>query len=109
MEQNLGLDTSGIFGYDTVTLGLTNGGGPTSKHTVVANIADFTYWLGLFGLRPAPTNFTTLVNPQPSFMELLKNQSQIPSLSYGYTAGNQYRRCRTLGSLYLYADLCRLQ
>ena len=40
-------------------------------------------------------------NPQPSFLSNLKNQSLIPSLSWGYTAGASYRADPTFGSLVL--------
>ena len=92
LEDNLGLDTSGVFGYDSVTLGWQGSGGPTDNHTVISTYADPTYWIGQFGLKPIPTNFTIFTNPQPSFMENMRNWSIIPSQSYGYTAGNQYRR-----------------
>lgn len=101
LEQNLGLDTSGNFGFDTVTLGWQGAGGPTIEHATVATIANFTYWLGIFGVNPRSTNFTTLNDPQPSYMTQLYNQSKIPSLSYGYTAGSQYRFDGVFGSLTL--------
>jgi len=47
--------------------------------------------MGLFGLTPRSKNFTSFNDPVPSFMQSLQNQSKIPSLSWGYTAGNQYR------------------
>jgi hypothetical protein len=40
-------------------------------------------------------------DPQPSFLSELKNQSLIPSLSWGYTAGAAYRDDPTFGSLVL--------
>lgn len=52
-------------------------------------------------MKPIPTNFTNFVEPQPSWMQSLENTSAIPSLSYGYTAGNQYRFNKVLGSLTL--------
>ncbi|KAK0101065.1 hypothetical protein ONS95_012947 [Cadophora gregata] len=57
--------------------------------------------MGLFGLTARPSNFTSFDNPVPSYMENLRNQSMIPSLSWGYTAGNQYRLNDVLGSLTL--------
>lgn len=55
----------------------------------------------MFPLGPKPTNFTSFNNPQPSFLWSLKNESYIPSLSWGYTAGAQYRLKGTPGSLTL--------
>lgn len=101
IEQNLGLDTTSDAGFDTVTLGWQGSGGPTVQHSTVFNLASPIYWLGAFGLRPDPTNFTTQNDPQPSFMSQLVNNNTIPSLSYGYTAGNQYRLSKVFGSLVL--------
>lgn len=101
IEQNLMLDTTAPTGFDTVTLGLLGSGGPTVAHTVVFNLISPKYWIGIFGLNPRPTNFTTFRDPQPSFMSQLVTNNIIPSTSYGYTAGNQYRLNKVYGSLTL--------
>jgi hypothetical protein len=101
IEKNLGLATRGYGGYETIELGWQGSGGPSLEHMPLFDIADPLYWIGLFGLNPLPTNFSTLNNPQPSFMHSLYNQSKIPSVSYGYTAGNQYRFNEVYGSLTL--------
>jgi hypothetical protein len=84
-----------------VGLGYQGSGGPTVNHSVIAGIAGTEFYLGMLGLNPRPTNFTTLNNPQPSFLTRLKNDSSIPSLSYSYTAGAPYRLNKALGSLIL--------
>ncbi|KAK5113564.1 hypothetical protein LTR85_010792 [Meristemomyces frigidus] len=101
LEDNLGRDTTGNAGFDTVALGWQGSGAPTVDHSIVFNIADSQYWIGEMGLNPRPTNFTTFTDPQLSLMQLLKNNNTIPSLSYGYTAGNQYRNDKVFGSLVL--------
>ena len=53
------------------------------------------------GLNPRPSNFTNFSNPVPSYLSSLKTQGLIPSLSWAYTAGNQYRLNEVLGSLVL--------
>lgn len=88
----------GEFGFDTVGLSWQGSGGPTLNHTVVAGVVDPDFYLGSFGLSPRPTNFTTSNDPQPSYLTLLKNSNQIPSLSYGMTAGAQYRYSKVLAS-----------
>lgn len=98
---NLGLDEGANAGFDTITLGWQGSGGPTVEHSTVFNFNLQTYWLGIFGLNPAPSNFTTFTDPQPSFMQQLVNNNTIPSLTYGYTAGNQYRLNGVYGSLVL--------
>ncbi|KAJ8611643.1 hypothetical protein MRB53_037867 [Persea americana] len=101
IEQNLGLNTNGPVGWDTVALGWQGSVAPKVEHSVILTVYDPRYWLGLFGVNPQPTNFTTLNNPQPSFMQSLYNNGSIPSRSYGYTAGNQYRNNKVFGSLTL--------
>ncbi|KAH8705733.1 aspartic peptidase domain-containing protein [Talaromyces proteolyticus] len=100
-EASLGHNDAGEFGYDTVGLGYQGGGGPTVNHSVVGGVAGTEFYLGIFALNPQPINFTTLNDPQTSFMSLLKNQSHIPSLSYSYTAGAPYRLNKALGTLIL--------
>ena len=101
LEMNLGLDSAGYSGFDTVTAGWQGSGGPKVEHSVLWNLADGNYWLGVFGLNPRPTNFTSFTDPQTSFVQTLVNNKKIPSTAWGYTAGNQYRLDRVYGSLTL--------
>lgn len=57
--------------------------------------------MGLFGINASPTSLSNYRNPIPSYISTLKAQGIIPSLSYGYTAGNQYRFDKVFGSLAL--------
>ncbi|KAH7336109.1 aspartic peptidase domain-containing protein [Rhexocercosporidium sp. MPI-PUGE-AT-0058] len=90
LERNLGYTGNGQFGYDTVTLGYPHSGGPSLSKQIVAGLAAPDFWLGHLGLDPSPSNFTTLNDPQTSYLWTLKNQSMIPSTSWGYTAGAAY-------------------
>jgi hypothetical protein len=90
-----------IYGYDTVGLGGAGEEGPTLKHTVVGGMAWPDLYLGIFGLNPKPTNFTSFNDPSTSYMTLLKDQKHIPSVSFGYTAGAVYRYTGELASLTL--------
>ncbi|KAM0721228.1 hypothetical protein Q7P37_003516 [Cladosporium fusiforme] len=101
IEDNLGLNSRGYGGYEDITIGWQGSGGPEIDHMPLFDIADSNYWIGVFGLNPLPTNFSTLNSPQPSFMQTLYDQNKIPSRSYGYTAGNQYRFNKVFGSLTL--------
>ena len=108
IEQNLGLDTEGTSGFDSVTIGWPGATQASVQRNVVFNLDSPNFWLGIFGLNPRPTNFTTgsstttFNDPQPSFIQLLVTNRTIPSLSWGYTAGNQYRLDgNNLGSLTL--------
>lgn len=101
LKSNLGYFSNAQYGYDTVTLGWQGSGGPSLQHQVVAGIATKDFYLGLFGINPRPINFTDFDNPFPSFMSDLKTKSLIPSISYAYTSGNQYRQNKVLASLTL--------
>jgi hypothetical protein len=94
IEQNLGLDSStdiGEFGLDTVGLGYDGEGGPTLQKQVVGAIATEDYYYGLFGINPVPTNWSNFSDSSPSYMTSLKDEGQIPSVSWAYTGGAQYR------------------
>jgi hypothetical protein len=58
----------------------------------VAGIATKEFFMGVFGLTPRPSNFTSFNEPIPSYLENLRNQSLVPSTSWGYPAGNQYHK-----------------
>ena len=98
---NLGYFDHGKYGYDTVTLGWQGSDGPSLDSQIVAGIETKDFFLGFFGLTPRPTNFSTFNNPTPSYVQNLKETDRIPSLSWAYTAGNQYRPGNVLGSLIL--------
>ena len=82
---------NGNYGLESLGIGLPNAGGLTLKNQVVAGLATKDFYLGNLGVTSRPTIFTGFNNPQTSFLSSLKEQNRIPSLSFGYTAGNQYR------------------
>ncbi|RFU78261.1 acid protease [Trichoderma arundinaceum] len=100
-ENALGFKDNGDYGYDTVGLGYLGSGGPVVNHSIIAGVAGTEFYLGVLALNPRPTNFTDQNDPQQSFLQLLKNESAIPSLSYSYNAGAPYRLNKALGSLIL--------
>ena len=81
---------NGGYGYDTLGTGYPGSGGPTVNHQVIAAVDTKDFYLGSLGLTSRPVNFTW-DDPTQSFLATLKNQSMIPSLSFGYNAGAQYR------------------
>jgi hypothetical protein len=91
LESNLGYGGKGRYGFDDVTFGFQGGGAITLKNQTVAGIATKQYYMGLFGLAPRPTNFSSESAAVPSLLENLRSHGNIPSISWGYTAGNQYR------------------
>lgn len=87
IEEHLGIDGNGFFGYDSVGLGES---GPVTEHQVVAGVPTPNYWLGLLGLG---ANYTNFEHERPSsLLRTLKDEEKIPSLSYGYTAGAPYSK-----------------
>ncbi|KAF4635415.1 hypothetical protein G7Y89_g2680 [Cudoniella acicularis] len=93
-EANLGYNFFLDYGVDTLGLGFQDGvDAPTLKNQTVAayNLPNPLY-LGLFGLGTQPVIYTTFGNYSvPSFFKTLRNQNAIPSLTWSYTAGANYR------------------
>ncbi|KAL8719427.1 MAG: hypothetical protein Q9225_003570 [Loekoesia sp. 1 TL-2023] len=102
LETNLYPPDNATYGLDTVALDFTNAtGGPVLEDQVVAALSGSEYVLGTFGLGQQPTNFSDFTEPHPSFLTSLYNKQLIPSLSWSYTAGAQYRLKGVFGSLTL--------
>jgi hypothetical protein len=92
----------GIFGYDRVTLGSAADSTSLSlDNQVVAGVAELNYWMGHIPLGIADSSFSSLSQSIDSFLHQLRNQTKIPSLSFGYTAGAKYRLKSVFGSLIL--------
>ncbi|KAI0864070.1 aspartic peptidase domain-containing protein [Xylaria cubensis] len=100
LEKNLGYSQPAQIGLESLGLGLT---GPKLENQTVAAIATAQpFYLGIFGLHDQPTNFASLGNlSAPSFLTTLKNNNNIPSLSWSYTAGARYRLKPEYGQLIL--------
>ncbi|KAH7363823.1 aspartic peptidase domain-containing protein [Rhexocercosporidium sp. MPI-PUGE-AT-0058] len=101
IENNVGLSGEASYGTDTVAVGYVGSGAPALDGQNVGGITTKTLFMGVFGVNPAATNFSASSKPVQSYMANLKAQKQIPSLSYGYTAGNKYRFDTVLASLTL--------
>jgi hypothetical protein len=93
VEDQLNMSGVGLFGYDNVLLGLATDQNVSIGHQPVAGIADVNYWLGLVGLGAQPTSFSSSSSPVQSLFVNLRENNQIPSLSFAYTAGAYYRTC----------------
>lgn len=88
----MGLSSRASFGFDDVALDWPGANGPKLTNQTVGGIVTKDSYLGQFGLAPRASNFTSFSAPVPSYMENLKSQNMIPSKSWAYTAGNQYRK-----------------
>lgn len=91
----------GEYGLDTVALKGQSSQGPKLDKQLVAGIATKEYFLGLFGLNGHSQPLLDNDEPLPNYLASLNSSSTIPSFSWGYTAGNQYRSGPPSGSLTL--------
>jgi Eukaryotic aspartyl protease len=85
----------GVLGREVLTVGSAQNG--TVSSVVVFTSWDFT-WVGLLGLNPRSGISSKTEqggNAEPNLMQQLKASYQIPSLSYGYTAGSISRELGT--------------
>jgi hypothetical protein len=90
--KNYGFDNEVIkMSIDTVALSYPQSGGQKVGKNYIWEFWSFNYTLqGLVGFHQQPVNLTDLGghgNGHPSFIQTLRNRNDIPSLSYGYTAG----------------------
>lgn len=102
LEERVGLDGDGLYGFDNVGLGWSGDDLPSIENQSIAGIITDNFWLGSLSLNPRPINFTDYNNPIPSLMQNLRNMSPpIPSLSWSYTAGAHNLAPKVFGSLVL--------
>ncbi|KAL6721947.1 hypothetical protein ACLMJK_001052 [Lecanora helva] len=93
--------TNGRYGYDTVALTGQGPGGPKLDQQIVAAIATPNFYLGFLGLDPDSVALPNTNTKIPSLLSNLNSSRLIPSESWSYTAGNQYRPGPAYGSLVL--------
>ena len=94
-ESFLNVTSSVNFGVDVVGLGPEPSAGLTLSSSLIAGVSTETFYLGIIGLKPAlrtPINTSKASGSTATLMTQLKDQSLIPSLSYGYTAGAIYSK-----------------
>lgn len=91
-ESNLQLNNNAVYGFDTVQIGSQGKDNATVDRQVVAGIATSDFYLGSLGLHNRGILFNADQQALPSFISLLNSSKQIPSLSYGFTAGASYRK-----------------
>ncbi|KAL8856186.1 MAG: hypothetical protein Q9178_007224 [Gyalolechia marmorata] len=93
-EANLGYnreDNRGFYAKELVQLTNPEGTSTTVNHSVVAGIITPNFYLGVLGLAARPVVWEDHSDSSDSLITILKKQSLIPNLSYGYTAGASYR------------------
>ena len=99
-ELNLGCTGNGDFGLDSIALGYPGSGAVVVEQQMLATVAAKDFYIATWGIAPRPTNLSSsdidgiTFAPEDSYQSLLstlKEKNEIPSLSYGYTAGARYR------------------
>lgn len=102
LENRLNYSSGGFFGFDKIALGPAADSSSLSlDHQVVGGIAELSYWMGMLPLGTPDSSFSSQSQSIDSFLYQLRNTSKIPSFSFGYTAGAEYRLKGTFGSLTL--------
>ena len=95
LDPNLGFSGAGYYGLDSIQLTDSI----SEKSQVVAIVNETDTWTGILGLGPQGTSFVES-STKPLVASLADgNDSAIPSLSYGFTAGASYRLKQVPGSL----------
>lgn len=88
LDRQLGFRGQANYGLDNISLSDTI----TLPQQIIAVINDTSeHWLGFLGLGIKPTYFTETGIPT-YLASMVENKSYIPSHSYGFTAGAQYRK-----------------
>lgn len=88
---------NGSYGLTTVGLGVDSKSSPQFGSILVAGINTEDFFMGSFGLSDSP--FVLSDKQYPTFLADYSGNGLIPSLSYGYAAGAQYRNSGVLGNL----------
>ncbi|KAJ9613236.1 hypothetical protein H2200_003178 [Cladophialophora chaetospira] len=96
-EPQLGNTGSGYYGLDTVILDDAT----YVSDQIVAVVNSTDYWIGSLGLGVQNTRFSGSENISPLLSSLVEQENDIPSRSYGYTAGAVYRLKSVPASLVL--------
>ena len=106
VDTNLGLNSTydtGAYALDDIALGWQGSGLPTLHNQTIAGTTSTDFWIGLFGISPYPTNLSgfNADDSYPTYLQSLRATGGIPSLTWGYTGGAQYRLKQAPASLTL--------
>ena len=88
-DPQLGNTGLGYYGLDTVSFDDV----VSVPDQIVAVVNATEYWIGSLGLGVQNTRFSDSGNISPLLSSLIEKENDIPSRSYGYTAGAYYRKC----------------
>ena len=99
-QLNLGYSGNGDWGLDFIALGYPGSGAIIIENQLITTIATKDFYIATWGIAPRPTNLSrsdsdlATFAPEDLYQSLLsklKQEDNIPSLAYGYTAGARYR------------------
>ena len=96
---NFELDGTSLYGYEKAGLSLSGATNDNltleqqvvGAYSTLSQLGLSRLWLGRLGLSQFPVNINDFDRPV-SFIHALKDQGNIPSLSFGYQAGAAYRK-----------------
>ena len=101
-ESGLGrFEGSAQAGYDNVTFGWQNEGGPSIRNHTVFSYAVKSPFIGQLGLSHWPTNLASFNSQYQSVLDAFRTAGSIVSWSWSYTAGAHYRTNNAFASLTL--------
>jgi hypothetical protein len=92
IRPELGFNANALYGRDNLGFMIENSGGARLPNQVIAAVTEPDVYVGMLGLGLKAANFSELESPQPSMIQSMKDEGNIPSLSYGYTAGAYYSK-----------------
>jgi hypothetical protein len=102
LEDRLNYTARGIFGYERIALGSSGDTGILSANSsLVGGVADMAYYMGHVPLGVSKSKFGSQSQSLDPLIYQLRNTSQIPTMSFAYTAGAKYRLKSVLGQLIL--------
>lgn len=104
LEERLGPNytSRGIFGYDQVILGSVDYTDIlTVNSSLVGGVADRIYYMGHIPLGVTKSKFGSQTQAVDPLLQQLRKASQIPSISFAYTAGAKYHLKSVTGQLIL--------
>jgi hypothetical protein len=88
--QNKSDTPGGDFGLEYLGIGKASKQSWVARNMAVAATQSKDFYIGQFGLSPGATNLGKGNGEVQSILSTFQNQSVIPSVSYGYTAGAKY-------------------
>ncbi|KAK0105097.1 hypothetical protein ONS96_004500 [Cadophora gregata f. sp. sojae] len=96
LQSSLGYDVTGNFGFDDFADSFSF---LPQLNQSIATFAGQDTYVGIFGICPRSTTLPGSTVPAKSYLENLRDNGTIPSLTWSYTAGGPYRKGTQYGSL----------